>query len=334
MKSPQRAASAEHIVKRTLADGTVKEYRYARHRRTKPQPKAVDSIHALIEAYQCSPEWGGLADATKTQYELYLRPLFRVGHVPVDQVKRRDLKLVRDRIAKERGNGAAHGFVRAASALFSFAVDSDWIEASPATRLTKGLPRGHLRAWTPEEAQAALARLPEPLRRVVVLALYTGQRRGDLCALRWSAYDGQEIKLTQQKTKEPMVIPCHDALKAELDAWRKDAVAGIGEATILTDNKGKPWKPNLLSHYMPAALVRIGLSNEINVHGIRKLAAANLAEAGCSTKEIAAITGHRTSAMVDFYTRSADQRKLAGAAIVRFTDWNGEMVKNKTKSGG
>ena len=152
MKSPQRAASAEHIVKRTLADGTVKEYRYSRHRRAKQQAKAADSLHALIEAYQCSPEWNGLADATRAQYELYLRPLFRVGHIAVDQIKRRDLKLVRDRIARERGNGAAHGFSRAASSLFTFAVDRDWIEASPATMLTKGLPRGHLRAWTPEEA--------------------------------------------------------------------------------------------------------------------------------------------------------------------------------------
>lgn len=275
-----------------------------------------------------------MAPATKAQYELYLRPLFRVGHIPVVVVKRRELKLVRDRIAKERGNGAAHGFVRAASALFSFAVDSDWIEASPATRLAKGLPRGHLRAWTPDEAEIALASLPEPLRRVVVLALYTGQRRGDLCALRWSAYDGKEIRLTQQKTSKAMVIPCHPALKAELDAWRKEPVAGIGGATILTDNGGKPWKPNLLSHYLPAALVRIGLSNEINVHGLRKLAAANLAEAGCSTKEIGAITGHRTLSMVDLYTRSADQKKLAGSAVVRFTDWTGEMEKNRRKSEG
>ena len=183
-------------------------------------------------------------------------------------------------------------------------------------------------------SRTALAGLPEPLRRVVVLALYTGQRRGDLCALRWSAYDGQAIRLVQQKTKEPLVIPCHPALKAELDAWRQDTVAGIGEATLLTDNRGQPWKPNLLSHYLPAALVRIGMSNDINVHGLRKLAAANLAEAGCSTKEIAAITGHRTLAMVDLYTRSADQKKLAGAAIVRFTDWSGETVKDITKSGG
>ena len=40
-----------------------------------------------------------------------------------------------------------------------------------------------------------------------------------------------------------------------------------------------------------------------------------LAELGCSEKQIAAITGHKTSAMVSLYTREADQKKLADAAI-------------------
>jgi integrase len=40
-----------------------------------------------------------------------------------------------------------------------------------------------------------------------------------------------------------------------------------------------------------------------------------LAEAGCSTHEIAAITGHETLAMVELYTRGADQKRRAAAAI-------------------
>lgn len=320
MKSPQRVASAEHVVKRTLADGSVREYRYAR-RRKKQRPKAVDSLHALITAYQASPEWRALAKATKDQYELYLRPLWRAGHVTAKAVTRRDLKLVRNQIANERGNGAAFAFARTVSALFSWAVEEDWLDSSPATRLAKGLPRGHLKAWSQEEARAAIERLPEHLRRVVVLALYTGQRRGDLCSLSWSAYDGQAIKLVQQKTRrktndKPLVVPCHPALKIELDSWRRER-PGIGNATILIDQHGRQWKPNMLSHALPEALVRIGLSNEINMHGLRKLAAANLAEAGCSANEIAAITGHTTLSMVELYTKSADQRRLADAAIIR-----------------
>jgi integrase len=52
-------------------------------------------------------------------------------------------------------------------------------------------------------------------------SLDAGQRRGDLCALNWSAYDGATICLIigQQKTRERMALPVHPALKAELGAW-------------------------------------------------------------------------------------------------------------------
>jgi len=41
------------------------------------------------------------------------------------------------------------------------------------------------------------------------------------------------------------------------------------------------------------------------------------AEAGCSASEIAAITGHKTLAEVERYTRAADQERLARQAIER-----------------
>lgn len=308
---------AGRVVRRKLADGTIKEYRYAAYKPKRPKT-AADSLDALIRAYRRSPEWAALKPHTQTTYAIYLRPLEDVGHLQVREIKRREVLTIRDAIAKARGNGAGTGFVRAASAVFGWAVDHDWIEHSPVQRLRK-LPAGHLRAWTRQEADAAQTLLPEHLRRVVVLARYTGQRRGDLCALTWNAYDGTTIRLTQQKTGEALAIPAHPVLKAELDGWRAGAVAGIAAAPILTNTLGRAWKPQHLSHELPKALATIGLSPDLNVHGLRKLAAAELADAGCSTHEIAAVTGHRTLAMVELYTRTADQKRLAGAAVARLT---------------
>jgi hypothetical protein len=52
-------------------------------------------------------------------------------------------------------------------------------------------------------------------------------------------------------------------------------------------------------------------------HGLRKAAAARLAELGASEKEIMAVTGHRTSKEITRYTRGASQRILAANAIAR-----------------
>jgi hypothetical protein len=57
--------------------------------------------------------------------------------------------------------------------------------------------------------------------------------------------------------------------------------------------------------------VRSGLT----FHGLRHTAATLLAEAGCDTKDIMAITGHKTVAMAEHYARRANLKKRATAAI-------------------
>jgi integrase len=48
---------------------------------------------------------------------------------------------------------------------------------------------------------------------------------------------------------------------------------------------------------------------------LRKATARRLAEAGCTTHEIAAITGHATLSEVQRYTKAANQIRLARAAM-------------------
>lgn len=62
-----------------------------------------------------------------------------------------------------------------------------------------------------------------------------------------------------------------------------------------------------------------------SAHGLRKAAAARLAERGATAHEIMAITGHRSLEEVERYTRAARQGKLADAAIRKFK-WGTETV--------
>jgi integrase len=309
----RKSSKAGRVVRRTLADGSVRTYRYAPYRG--PQKKG-DTLNDLLSAWEGSPEWANLRQSTREWYTRSIRPLVGMGSVTVEKISRREITDIRNAI----GNGAATAFVRAASALFGWARENGWLEHSPVTGM-KRLKSGHWPAWTDAEAAVAIERLPEHLRRVVVLALYTGQRRGDLSALTWRQYDGAAITLTQQKTRTPVRIPCHPVLKAELDGWRTAEVTGIAAAPLLCNALGRPWRPNDLSLMLARALSRIeGFPTGKNLHGIRKLAAANLAEAGCSPHEIAAITGHKSLAMVELYTASVRQEKLAEAAIRRLLD--------------
>lgn len=288
-----------------MKDGSVKVYEYDVYRKSEA-PK--DSVASLVSAYQRSPKWQSLSGNTRTSYSLYLRIVDEtMGTMPVGEVRRRHIIGLRDRIASKGRLGSATVFARVMGSLFSWAIDNDWLDTTPVQRI-KGLPGGHIKAWTDIHAARALSGLPDRLRRVVILGLYTGQRRGDLLALRWNAYDGHEIRFKQQKTGVELVLAVHPELKRELDTWERTSV------TILADHAGKPWTSHSMYQALRREMTRLGMPG-LSIHGVRKLFATSIADGGGSVHQIAAGTGHQTLGMVALYTRGADQRKLGAEAV-------------------
>ena len=54
-----------------------------------------------------------------------------------------------------------------------------------------------------------------------------------------------------------------------------------------------------------------------------------LAEAGCTEKEIMAVLGHKTLAMVQKYTQGARRRRLASSAIAKLEGTRTERESGK-----
>lgn len=139
------------------------------------------------------------------------------------------------------------------------------------------------------------------------------------CILRWPSQSGRSdrvrvsgdtIRVKQSKTGAHLVIPLHPALKAVLEATRNEHL------TFLTTSRGKPFSSDSFGNWFRDACTAAGLAKR-TAHGLRKTAAARLADAGCTTKQIQAITGHATIREVERYTRAADQERLARQAIAR-----------------
>lgn len=294
------------IVRRTLADGTVKTYRYER----KSGRIQVGSLGALIQEYRRSPEFAQLRPNTKKIYMRAIGKMSPIYDVQIVEFKRRHAIGIRDKYAHKPA--LANQMVAMFSTLMRFAVDREYREHNPAQRV-EYLPMGEHRRWQDREIDLALERLPERFRRAVLLALYTGQRQGDVLAMKWSDYDGQGIQVTQEKTGAKLWVPCHGALRAELESWKKDRPA----ITIISTAYGRPFMTGAFATAFTAAMRKhVGVKG-LRFHGLRKTAAAKLAEAGCSTHEIAAITGHKSLAMLSLYTREAEQKTRAMAAVIK-----------------
>jgi integrase len=89
---------------------------------------------------------------------------------------------------------------------------------------------------------------------------------------------------------------------------------------LISDNKGPriggPFAPRTFAGWFRRECDKAGLPH-CSAHGLRKAAARRLAEAGCTAHEIGAITGHASLTELARYTKAADQRRLAEAAMAK-----------------
>ena len=149
-------------------------------------------------------------------------------------------------------------------------------------------------------------------RRAFSLALFTTQRKTDLIGMTQAHRREGRIKVVQSKTKRSLWIPEHPTLTREL---AEDPPIHLA---LLTTGKGKAFDATYFGAWFARAIEAAGLPNECVLHGLRKSGCVMLAEAGCTTEEIKAISGHASDAMVAHYTKAAEQVRLADSAMGRF----------------
>jgi integrase len=170
--------------------------------------------------------------------------------------------------------------------VLSWALDRGLIAANPCERGGR-LYRGSRaeKIWTVEDEAAFLERAPAHLHLPLILALWTGERQGDLLRLPWSSYDGKNIRLRQSKTGRPVAIPVGEPLKVRLDAEPKSSTI------ILTNTEGKPWTSDGFRASWGKACKAVGVVG-VTFNDLRGTAVTRLALVGATETEIATITGH------------------------------------------
>jgi integrase len=321
------------IVPKRLADGSIKEYYYSKNEKpATPSPSgrfAEGTIGAVTIELRQSHAFSLLAKRTKQNYALHLQTWEHFASHKMSEVRRADILKMRYRVALEDGPGAATVWTNITSRLFSFALDRSYIEYNPCVRLPP-IPLGSIQAWNPADAKLAIERLPDYMTRIVILGMYTGvQRRGDLIKMCWSDIGKRlagTIYVRQQKIGRELDIPIHPRLSEYLAIWRVDADEN---GTILLNASGSVWDAESMTQRVTEEMQGLGRAG-LSPHGLRKLAAANLATAGCITHEIMSITGHTTLKMVEIYTNSANTERLAKSAMEKLGNYDLETAPVST----
>jgi integrase len=193
------------------------------------------------------------------------------------------------------------------SHLFSFAVkERRLIDRNPVGDIRrKKEPRGRTRFLSDEERAALLNACEQsdwgPLHALVLLAITTGARRGELLSLRWADVDTKTGRAILRDTKngEQRTLPL--AGKA-LEALRELKLQNSARSEYVFPNpSGHPGAFEYFDSYWYEAREAAGIS-DFHFHDLRHTTASMLAAQGASLLEIADVLGHKTLAMVKRYS--------------------------------
>lgn len=213
---------------------------------------------------------------------------------------------------------AARNWFKAIRHLMQYAVSVELVRVDPTQgiKLPKASSKEH-RPWTDVEIAAYEAKHPigSKARLAFALGYYTAQRRSDAVRMGRQHISGGYIQVRQDKTDVVLDIPLHPRLQTIIDAAAAD-----DHLTFLITKTGKPFSADDLGHQFQRWCRDAGLPASCHFHGLRYSAAKMLAEAGCTTHQIAAITGHQTLAMVQKYSKAAEQRRLATEAMAKLVE--------------
>ena len=292
-----------------------------------PPPSArTGSFLALATAWRASLEWQRLAANTQRNYTTAVgRVVAAWGDLPVRLLSSRHVLELRD--AHAATPAAANTMLTALASMLDWSIPRDWRDDNPCDKV-QALPGGTPWAawsWEAIEAWRALA-VPE-LRRAMMLALYTGQRRGDLIVMTWADVDQGAIQVVrddgmigQQKTRKRVWVPLHRELRAEL--------AGVSRTStrILTGERGQPYTlesfKTAWQRQHEAIELLTGACHGLVLHGLRKSAVCFLLDAGCPEEEVEAIT-RQSREMIRHYAADLNRQRLAERAIARWENATG-----------
>jgi integrase len=264
-----------------------------------------------------------------------------IGTTPIQRVRGGDLS----RAYREAGTKLADRTVKdvhkLARRLFGHAMRQGDIKRDPSKEIDapRVAPKeaSVLRA---EEIPVMLNGLNGIMHTIAVVALGTGMRRGELCALRWQDVDlagatlavkqsleqtrSSGLRFKEPKTKRglrtitlaPSVVTCLQEHRiAQLELRLKLGLGKPDDALVFATFDGKTRYPDALTHAFAEAMTRIGLPH-VGLHTLRHTHASMLIKAGEDILTISRRLGHSSAAItLGVYGHLISSKDGAAAAV-------------------
>jgi integrase len=233
----------------------------------------------------------------------------KLGSYSICDVTSSLLAECRDELLLTRAPATVNRYLAVISHLLNTAIrEWGWIETNPISKVAKPRePRGRVRFLSDSEREHLLSVCKASdcpvLYMIVVIALSTGMRQGELMNLRWNNVDLHKGRILLNKTKngERRVV----ALSGHaLDLIAQHAQSSAGSNSLLFP--GRNIDSPLFVRVPWLEAVKAAGIEDFRFHDLRHSAASYMLMSGASLGEIAELLGHKTLQMVKRYSHISE----------------------------
>ena len=260
--------------------------------------KSKVSFEELSENY-LSQEYQGKdlqKQSTRTDFWVKSIKVVRASDIAVGDIREAMLKL-----PKGLSNATVNRYKSAVSVVFNYGCRHYNLTSNP-VQLIPSLPEDNhrVRYLSTLERKRLLNACREAcwpkLYLLVLIAITTGARRGELLGLKWSDIDfeRQTAYVKTSKNGQPKVLPLTDTVVKELTSFR------LQDSSLIFNSEIKPDKAFCFNKQWRKALELAEVSN-FRFHDLRHTTASYLAQSGASLLEIADVLGHKQISVTKRY---------------------------------
>ena len=225
-----------------------------------------------------------------------------IGDKQIRDIIKSDIDTALSHLPKQLSNATINRYKAAASVVFNYACREFDLPDNPVRHIRSlSEPRGRIRFLSDDERSRLFKAVRQSswdkLYLLVLLAITTGARNGELVSLRWNTVDleRQTAFVSTTKNGQSKVLPLTDSVVVELRKFVKQDDSLIFNSEITTDSPFcfyKQWKKALLSADIQS----------FRFHDLRHTTASYLAQSGASLLEIADVLGHKQIQMTKRYS--------------------------------
>lgn len=191
---------------------------------------------------------------------------------------------------------------------FNLAIKEwEWCRNNPMHRVSMEPVHNQIDRWlTLDEEERLLAASPAWLREVIIFALNTGMRQGEILSLQWRDVDFARSVLVVMKSKnrERRTIPLNGRVFKLLMEKQQGSLLKSG--LVFTTSRGTRINARNLARAFYGAMEKGRIEN-FRFHDLRHTFATRLVQAGIDLYKVQRLLGHKTPAMTQRYAHHSPE---------------------------